>query len=133
VTLMILDLWNDQAFARNMISESIAASVVFFGSAIWFKEDDPRHAELKLLEKDLREPAHGERATLHAGNIGAYILIGRICIVMGLIMIACVLTPSSPIAPAYLNVIAGMMSLLLGGVILYLARTKGQVSGKVQP
>jgi MFS-type transporter involved in bile tolerance (Atg22 family) len=126
VTLMVLGLWNDQAFARNMISESIAATVVFFGSALWFKEDDPRHAELRLLEKDLREPAYGEKVRLQGASIGAYVLIGRICVVMGIIMIACVLSPSTLIAPASLNVVAGTMSLLLGIAILYFAREKKQ-------
>ena len=129
VTLMALGLWNDQAFARNMISESIAASVVFFGSAFWFNEDDPRHAELRLLEKDLREPAYGEKVRLQGVGVGAYVLIGRICVVMGLIMIACVFSPSTLIAPASLNVVAGAMSLLLGIVILYLTKEKKQPIG----
>ena len=73
LTLMALGLWNDQAFARNMISESIAATLVFFGSAFWFNEDDPRHAELLALERDLRTPAHGEKVRLQGGRVGAYV------------------------------------------------------------
>jgi hypothetical protein len=113
-----------------MISESIAATLVFFGSAFWFKEDDPRHAELLALEKDLRTPAYGEKVRLQGGRVGAYVLIGRICVVMGIIMILCVFTPSTQIAPAYLNVVGGVMSLLLGVAILYLTRDKGQQNGK---
>jgi hypothetical protein len=131
VTLMALGLWNDQAFARNMISESIAATLVFFGSAYWFKEDDPRHAELRLLEKDLREPAYGEKVKLQGGSVGAYVLIGRICVAMGMIMILCVFTPSTQIAPASLNVVAGIMSLLLGIAILYLTRNRVHQNGKI--
>jgi SSS family solute:Na+ symporter len=130
LTLMGLGLWNDQAFARNMISESIAATIVFFGSAFWFKEDDPRHAELRLLEKDLREPAYGEKVHLGGARVGPYILIGKICVVMGIIMILCVFTPSTQIAPASLNVVAGVLSFLLGAAILYFARDKGQPNGK---
>jgi hypothetical protein len=130
VTLMALGLWTDQAFARNMISESIAATLVFFGSAFWFKEDDPRHAELLALEKDLRTPAYGEKVHLQGARVGAYVLIGRICVVMGIIMILCVFTPSTQIAPASLNVVGGVMSLLLGIAILYLTRDKGQPNGK---
>lgn len=122
LTLMALGLWNDQAFARNMLSESIAASVVFFGSAFWFKPDDPRHVELIALEKDLQTPAHRESARLKPVGLGAYVLIGKICILMGIIMIACVFAPSTAIASASLNVVAGVMSLLLGIAILYLTR-----------
>jgi SSS family solute:Na+ symporter len=128
LTLMALGMWSDQAFARNMISESIAATVVFFGSAYWFKADDPRHAELIALEKDLETPAHRESAHLKPAGLGAYVLIGRVCVLMGLIMIACVFAPSSASASSSLNVVAGIMSLLLGIVILYLAR--GQAQGR---
>jgi Na+/proline symporter len=122
VTLMALGLWSHQAFARNMLSESIAASVVFFGSAFWFDPDDPRHAELKILEKDLATPAHRESAHIKPVGLGAYVLIGKICVLMGLIMIACVFAPSSVVASSWLNVVAGVLSLSLGIAILYLTR-----------
>lgn len=122
VTLMALGLWSDQAFARNMLSESLAASVVFFGSAFWFKQDDPRHAELIALERDLQTPAYRDSTKLKPVGLGAYILIGKICVIMGLIMIACVFAPSTAVASSSLNVVAGVLSLLLGIAILYLMR-----------
>jgi hypothetical protein len=106
---------------------------VFFGSAFWFDEKDPRHAELLLLEKDLQTPAYGEKVHLHGSRVGPYILIGKICVAMGVIMILCVFAPSTRIAPASLNVVAGAMSLLLGITILYLARDRGQTNGKATP
>ncbi|TSA23406.1 hypothetical protein D4R75_03395 [bacterium] len=126
LTLMALGLWTDQAFARNMLSESIAATVVFFGSAFWFKPDDPRHVELIALEKDLHTPAHRESAQLKPVGLGAYILIGKICVLMGIIMIACVFAPSTPIASTSLNVVAGVLSLVLGIAILYLTRDRSR-------
>ena len=122
LTLMALGLWSDQAFARNMLSESIAATVVFFGSAFWFNPDDPRHAELIALERDLQTAAHRESARLKPVGLGAYVLIGKICVIMGMIMIACVFAPSTAVASSSLNVVAGVMSLLLGIAILYLMR-----------
>jgi Na+/proline symporter len=122
LTLMMLGVWKEDAFARNMISESIAALVVFFGSAYWFHEDDPKHAELRKFEQDLRTPAFGEGKHLQASSLKAYALIGKICLIVGLVLIACVLTPSTPIAPAWLNIIAGVMCTALGVVILYLTR-----------
>jgi hypothetical protein len=122
LTLMALGLWNDQAFARNMLSESLAACIVFFGSAFWFKEDDPRHAELIALEKDLQTPAHRDSARLKPVGLGAYVLIGKICVIMGFIMIACVFAPSTQIASSSLNIVAGVMSLALGILILYFTR-----------
>lgn len=122
LTLMFLGLWKEDAFARNLISESIAALIVFFGSAYWFKEDDPKHAELRKFEQDLHTPALSESTHIEASSLKAYALIGKICLIIGFVLIACVFTPSSPIAPAWLNVVAGLMCTALGAVILYLTR-----------
>jgi Na+/H+ antiporter NhaD/arsenite permease-like protein len=119
---MFLGLWKEDAFARNLISESVAALIVFFGSAFWFNEDDPKHAELRRFEQDLHTPAVSESTHIAASSLKAYALIGRICLIVGLVLIACVVTSSSPIAPAWLNVVAGVMCTALGAVILYLTR-----------
>jgi MFS-type transporter involved in bile tolerance (Atg22 family) len=124
--LMALGLWSDQAFARNMLSESLAATVVFFGSAFWFNPDDPHHAELIALEKDLQTPAYRDSARLKPVGLGAYVLIGKVCVLMGIIMVACVFVPSTPIASSSLNVVAGVLSLLLGIGVLYLMRGQSQ-------
>ncbi len=122
LTLMMLGVWKEDAFARNMISESIAALVVFFGSAYWFNEDDPKHAELRRFEQDLHTPAFGDGEQQQASSLKAYALIGKISLIIGLVLIACVLTPSTSIAPAWLNIVAGAMCTALGAVILYLTR-----------
>lgn len=122
LTLMLLGVWKEDAFARNLISESIAALVVFFGSAYWFDENDPKHAELRRFEEDLKTPAVEESLQIKISSLKAYALIGKICLIVGLVLIACVFTPSTPIAPAWLNIVAGAMCTALGAVILYLTR-----------
>ncbi len=126
LVLMVLGLWKDQAFVRNMFSESITATLVFFASAFWFKADDPRHAELIEFEKDLQRPAIAEGVRLHPSGFAAYALIGRICLIIGVVLVVCVLTPSTQLAPASLNVVAGALCLLLGAVILYFARDRSR-------
>jgi len=126
LTLMGLGLWNDQAFVRNMISESLAASIVFFGSAFWFKKDDPRHDELLKFERDLKEPAVSESVQFDPSSFGAYTLIGRICLILGVVLVACVLVPSTQLAPASLNIVGGVMLLALGATILYFSRNRSQ-------
>jgi SSS family solute:Na+ symporter len=133
LTLMALGLWQDEAFARNIFSEAITATIVFFGSAFWFRADDPRHAELAKFEQDLRTPAYGESAAASRDSLQAYVLLGKICFVLGVVLIACVLTPSTQLAPASLNVIGGLLCMLLGGGILYLTRKHPtSVEGSVQ-
>jgi hypothetical protein len=107
-----------------MFSETIAATVVFFGSAFWFNADDPRHAGLLEFEKDLKRPAIAEGVHLHPSGLGAYALIGKICLIIGIVLIACIFTPSTQLAPASLNVVAGTLCLILGVVILYFTRDR---------
>lgn len=126
LTLMALGLWNDQAFVRNMFSESLAATVVFFGSALWFKRDDPRHEELLKFEEDLKRPAFSEAKGFDPAGLGAYVLIGRICFILGAVLIACVLIPSTQLASSSLNVVAGIMLLGLGAATFSLTKKRSR-------
>jgi Na+/proline symporter len=133
LTLMTLGLWKEQAFARNMISESIAATIVFFGSAYWFNPNDPRHEELKKFEADLQTPAYGEKERMQASSMRAYALIGRISLIVGIVLIGCVFAPSTQIAPAWLNIAAGLICTLLGAIILYLTRGRRESTEETSP
>ncbi|MBI3112430.1 MAG: hypothetical protein HYZ01_12755 [Ignavibacteriales bacterium] len=122
--LMAFDVWSDQQpFVRNMLSESLVATLVFFGSTFWFKPDDPRNAQLQAFEKDLQTPTEDE--THHdLSGLKAYRLIGTICFVFGGVLLACVFVPSTVIAPSSINVVAGVMLCLLGGAIFYYTRDR---------
>jgi len=122
--LMLFGVWNEHAFVRNMLSESVVASLVFFGSAFWFKADDPRHQELARFDADLRRPALSESIESSRAGYGAYALIGRICLIVGLVLVVCVFVPSSPIAPSTINLIAGLMLVALGSGVLYASRER---------
>ncbi|MEX1276126.1 MAG: hypothetical protein WEE20_09340 [Bacteroidota bacterium] len=121
--LMALGVWSEESYIRNMLSESIVATLVFFGSAFWYKPDDPRNAELHAFERDLQTPTEDE--THHdLTGLKAYRLIGTICLVFGGVLLACVVVPSTPIAPSSINAVAGIMLCLLGGAIFYYTRDK---------
>jgi Na+/H+ antiporter NhaD/arsenite permease-like protein len=107
-----------------MLSEATAATLVFFGSALWFRKDDPRHAGLLALEEDLRRPVIVERTTFDLSALGVYRLLGQVCIVLGLVLGACVVLPSGPVSPSIINLVAGIFLLALGGVLLYVSREK---------
>jgi SSS family solute:Na+ symporter len=132
LTLMGLGLWSDQAFIRNMFSESLAATIVFFGSAFWFRKDDPRNEELLKFEEDLKRPSFSERVGFDPSGLRAYALIGRICLILGVVLLGCVLLPSPLHAPTSLNLVAGAMLLMLGGVIMYYFRNRLQPFKGVQ-
>jgi SSS family solute:Na+ symporter len=53
-----------------------------------------------------------------------YGLIGSICLILGVVLALCTFLPSTPVAPAYINLIAGSMLILLGFGLRRLARVK---------
>jgi SSS family solute:Na+ symporter len=122
LTLMALGVWSDNAFARNILSESFAASVVFFGSAFWFKESDPRHAEIFALERDFATPAADDNAPTDRRTLGVYRLLGLVCLLLGGVLTVCLLVPASDVAPALINPIGGALLILLGGLLMYVSR-----------
>ncbi|MEJ6601501.1 MAG: hypothetical protein QNL51_02900 [Opitutaceae bacterium] len=124
ITLMVLGVLPEHDFARNMIIEAVVASLVFGLSAFWFKEDDPKHAGLKDLERDLRTPVISTDTQFGGAAMQVYGLIGSICLILGVVLALCTFLPSTPVAPAYINLIAGSMLILLGFGLRRLARVK---------
>jgi Na+/proline symporter len=124
LTLMALGIWKEQIFVRNMLSESIVTVIVFFGSAWWYKRDDPRNVEIIKLEQDLRNPVLVDQKEKSFTGMPIYNLIGRICFVLGGVLLLCTLLPSKPVSPATLNAVAGTMLIVLGLGIWYGTRTK---------
>ena len=125
LTLMAFGMWKEQIFVRNMLSESIVTILVFFGSAFWYKRDDPRNVEILKLEQDLRNPVLVDPKEKSFTGMPIYNLIGRICFVLGGVLLLCTLLPSKPVSPATLNAVAGTMLIVLGLGIWYGTRTKG--------
>jgi solute:Na+ symporter, SSS family len=121
ITLMVLGVWEEHAYARNMISEAVVASLVFFASSFWFKRDDPRHAELLKLEADLATPVIAENSS-RAGAYQVYSVIAFVTFVLGAVLALCTLLPSAARAPAWINLVAGGLLILIGLGIRRLAR-----------
>ena len=114
ITLMVLDVWPEHDFARNMIVEAVVASLVFAISAKFFRADDPRHAGLIDLERDLHTPVLASTNPADGAALQVYDLIGSVCLILGVVLLACTFLPSTAIAPARINFIAGTMLILLG-------------------
>jgi Na+/proline symporter len=121
--LMALDVWGEVPIVRNILSESIVATVVFFGSALWYKPDDPRNASIRKFENDLHTPTTDE-AHLDRSGMKPYRLIATICFIFGGVLMACVFVPSTDVAPASINLVAGMMLTLLGAAIFIFTRNR---------
>jgi SSS family solute:Na+ symporter len=114
IVLMITDLWTEQAFIRNMLSETVTAALVFFGSSFWFKEHDPRSQSILAFEKDLATPSLESGTVKRYEGMRIYALIGRICFVLAGILLACSFLPSTSDAPAILNAAAALLLFITG-------------------
>ena len=114
IILMVLRVWPEHDFARNMIVEAVVATLVFAVSAKFFRADDPRHAGLVSLERDLHTPVETVEGQYGGAAMHVYGLIGGVCLILGTVLVACTFLPSTVIAPARINLISGIMLLLLG-------------------
>lgn len=117
-----LNAFPEQAYARNVLSASLAATVVFFLSALWWRPDDPNSAEAIKLDHDLRTPVPEAAGPLGHGAMQVYGVIGNLSIIIGLVLLACWFVPSTRIAPASINVVGGSLLVAIGLVLRWLAR-----------
>ncbi len=124
LALMFAGVWNEHAFARNMISESVVATLVFFGSAFFFRRGDGQNEHVLALERDLRKPVLAMAERFDPSGFHVYRLLGWICLVLGGVLAACLAVPSGPVSPSWINMIVGVFLLSLGGAIVYASRER---------
>jgi hypothetical protein len=113
IALTAAGVWADNPVARNVLSEAVIATLVFGLSACWYRADDPRHAALHQLDRDLQTPVPDAPAAARSG-LKVYGVIGAISIILGLVLIACTALPGSAVAPSTHNLTAGIILILLG-------------------
>ena len=124
LALMFAGVWEEHAFARNMISETVVAVVVFFGSAFFFRRKSARNEHILALERDLRQPVLAETERFDPSGFHVYRLLGKVCLVLGVVLTVCLAVPSGPVSPSWINLVVGIALLLLGGVILLVSRER---------
>ena len=121
--LLWLDAFPAHAYERNIISAITAATVVFVISAFFYRQDDPRSAEAQRFDADLRTPVPID-PNQPAGGLRDFQMLAMVSVLLGVVLIACVVLPSSPLAPPSINVIAGVVLFVIGGLLWRASRTK---------
>jgi SSS family solute:Na+ symporter len=114
--LLWADVFPAHAYERNIISAITAATVVFFISAFFYRKDDPRSAECQRFDADLRTPVPID-PNQPAGGLNDYRMLSLVSILLGLVLVACVVLPSSPLAPPMINLIAGGLLFVIGALL----------------
>jgi SSS family solute:Na+ symporter len=103
-------------YERNILSASLAATLVFVISAFFYRADDPRSAEAQRLDADLRTPVPIEPDAPAAG-LRDYQMLSAVSVLLGVVLIACMLLPASPLAPPVINLVAGGVLFVIGGLL----------------
>lgn len=121
--LMAANAFPTHAYERNIISAIVASSVVFVLSALLYRADDPRSENAQRLDADLRTPVPLDPA-LPSGPLRDFQMLALVSVLLGIVLIACVVLPSSPLAPPSINVVAGGLLFVIGGLLWRASRAK---------
>ena len=106
----------EHVYERNILTAILGATIVFVLSAFFYRADDPRSAECQRFDADLRTPVPVD-PDLPAGGLRDYQMLAMVSVLLGLVLFACVLLPSSPLAPPIINVVAGGLLFVIGGFL----------------
>ncbi len=123
-SLMAAGAFPNHVYERNIVSAIAAATIVFFLSALFYREDDPRSAECRRCDADLRTPVPSD--DLPPGGLRDFQMLALVSALLGLVLVACVALPSSPIAPPEINLVAGAILFVIGGLLWRASRPKKQ-------
>jgi SSS family solute:Na+ symporter len=114
--LMAAGAFPEHVYERNILSATGAATLVFVLSTFFYRADDPRSAEARRFDADLRTPVPVD-PTLPAGPLRDFQMLAAVSVLLGLVLVACVALPSTPIAPPAINLVAGLVLFLIGGLL----------------
>jgi len=114
--LLALDLFPDHAYERNILSATIVSTAVFFFSALFYRADDPRSAECRRFDADLRTPVPVD-PNVPIGGLRDYQMLSVVSVLLGVVLCACVALPSSALAPPAINLVAGGLLFVIGALL----------------
>ena len=118
------DFFPNDVYPRNVIGTAVSTTLVFVISAFFYRENDPRSAEARKLDLDLRTPVEDDGAEVDPAAMQVYAMVGNVCWVLSGVLFVCTLLPATDIAPASINALAAVILLGLGWALRRLARVK---------
>jgi SSS family solute:Na+ symporter len=121
--LLAAGAFPDHVYERNILSATIAATIVFVISAFFYRDNDPRSAECRRFDADLRTPVPADPSQ-PVGGLRDFQMLALVSALLGTVLIACVVLPSSPLAPPAINLAAGGLLFVIGGLLWRASRPK---------
>jgi solute:Na+ symporter, SSS family len=114
--LLALGAFPEHVYERNILSATLAAALVFLISAFFYRPDDPRSAEAQRFDADLRTPVPID-PNQPANGLRDFQMLAAVSALLGLVLIACVALPSSPLASPVINLVAGFVLFVIAGLL----------------
>lgn len=130
--LLAAGAFPEHVYQRNVLSATLTATLIFFLSAFFYRADDPRSAEARRLDADLRTPVPID-ATPITGGLRDFQMLAVISILLGLVLFGCFALPSSPLAPPSVNLVAGALLLVIGGLLWKASRPRPAAQPPTSP
>lgn len=121
--MLALGAFPQHAYERNVLSAIGAATLVFVISAFFYREDDPRNRHIREFDRDLRTPVPSEPGSPAAG-LHDFRMLAGLSVVLGIVLLGCFWLPSTPVAPAAINIVAGALLFGIGGLLWRASRPK---------
>jgi Na+/proline symporter len=116
--MFFFDIFSGHEFERNILGAIITSFIVFGITTRWYVPGDPANAHIEALDRDLRTPVPEiEEDPARYGSLQEYKLIGLISILLGVVLMFCFWVPTTLLAPAFINVIGGLMLIAIGGIL----------------
>ena len=105
----------------NTLTGISVSGILFLLSAFFNKREGAFAQSISSLERDLKTPAHATTSKIDLSGIRAYLLAGRLAMVIGgLLLLLAIPTMSS--GGAGLNVVAGLFAIALGAGVVYFTK-----------
>ncbi|MBS0632291.1 MAG: hypothetical protein JSS11_10280 [Verrucomicrobia bacterium] len=122
IPLLCIHAFPDHIYERNILGAIAGSTIVFVISAFFWDPKAASSAPAIALDRDLRTPVPEEKGPEGHGAMAVYGVIGNLSAILGVVLLFCGFVPATAIAPAYINVIGGLLLLGIGLGLRWLAR-----------
>ena len=119
--LMGAGIGSDHSMIRNVLSGSLTATVVFFGSAFWYRRSSRNREAIEEFARDLRTPVPDEAYQVDAETLRVYRMLAQVCLLLGIVLAACMTLPGE--AAVAINGVAAALLLTIAAVLFRISRS----------
>lgn len=118
--LMAAGVAAEHSMIRNVLAETVTATVVFAASAIWYNRS-ARRAEIERLARDLHTPVPDEEYVPDPETLRVYRMLAQVCVLLGGVLAVCLLLPGQ--TQSVINGVGAAMLFAVSVVLFRISRS----------